>query len=79
MQKGTPLQDVFLNKLRKEAVPVLIHLMNGFQIKGRVLGFDSFVIMLETETRQQMVLYKHAISTVTPADKVVVFEPGGGE
>ncbi len=72
MQKGTAVQDIFLNKVRKEGITVTIHLMNGFQIKGRVRGFDSFVILLEAETRQQMVLYKHAISTITPVEKVDV-------
>ena len=63
------LQDVFLNQVRKEHVPVTIHLMNGFQIKGLVRGFDNFTVILECEGKQLMV-YKHAISTITPAKSV---------
>ena len=60
------LQDSFLNQVRKENVAVTIHLMNGFQIKGSVRGFDNFTVVLEVQGKQQMV-YKHAISTITPA------------
>ena len=63
------LQDVFLNQVRKEHVPVTIHLVNGFQIKGLVRGFDNFTVILECEGKQLMV-YKHAISTITPAKSV---------
>ena len=75
MQKSVVLQDVFLNQVRKEAVGVTVHLMNGFQIKGFVKGFDSFVIVVETDSRQQMVLYKHAISTITPVKNVALSIP----
>ncbi len=72
MQKtGVNLQDVFLNQIRKDATMVTIHLCNGFQIKGLVKGFDSFVILIDTEGKQMMV-YKHAVSTMTP-QKTVVF------
>ncbi len=60
------LQDTFLNQARKENVGVIVHLVNGFQIKGNVRGFDSFTVVLESMGKQQMV-YKHAISTITPA------------
>ena len=60
------LQENFLNQARKENVPVTIHLMNGFQIKGMIRGFDQFTIVIDSMGRQQMV-FKHAISTVTPA------------
>lgn len=59
------LQDSFLNQVRKENVPVTIYLVNGFQLKGIVRGFDNFTVILEYEGKQQMV-YKHAISTITP-------------
>ncbi|MFA5880612.1 MAG: RNA chaperone Hfq [Eubacteriales bacterium] len=59
------LQDSFLNQVRKENVPVTIYLVNGFQLKGIVRGFDNFTVILEYESKQQMV-YKHAISTITP-------------
>lgn len=63
------LQDVFLNDVRKERQLVTVFLMNGFQMKGVVTGFDSFVVCLVSEGRQQMI-YKHAISTVVPARPV---------
>lgn len=59
------LQDTFLNQVRKENMPVTIYLVNGFQLKGLVRGFDNFTVVLEFEGKQQMV-YKHAISTVMP-------------
>lgn len=63
--KPINLQDSFLNQVRKENVTVTIHLLNGFQIKGNVKGFDNFTVVLEVTGKQQMV-YKHAISTITP-------------
>ncbi len=59
------LQDAFLNQVRKENLPVTIYLVNGFQLKGLIRGFDSFTVVIEFEGKQQMV-YKHAISTVMP-------------
>lgn len=59
------LQDAFLNQVRKERIPVTIFLVNGFQIKGIVKGFDNFTVIVEMEQKQQLV-YKHAISTVAP-------------
>ena len=63
------LQDNFLNQVRKDGIPVTIHLVNGFQIKGTVRGFDNFVVMVDAMGKQQMI-YKHAISTITPAQPV---------
>ncbi len=60
------LQDSFLNQVRKENVAVVIHLVNGFQLKGNVKGFDNFTVILDSMGKQQLV-YKHAISTITPA------------
>ncbi|MEX1307432.1 MAG: RNA chaperone Hfq [Eubacteriales bacterium] len=78
MQKsGVNLQDVFLNQIRKDATMVTIHLCNGFQIKGLVKGFDNFVILIDTEGKQMMV-YKHAVSTITP-QKTVTFNIQTGE
>ncbi|MBS3938895.1 MAG: RNA chaperone Hfq [Peptococcaceae bacterium] len=64
------LQDLFLNQVRKENLPVTIYLNNGYQLKGIIKGFDNFtLVMLDAEGRQQLV-YKHAISTVQPARSV---------
>ena len=66
MQKVNNLQDIFLTKARKESVPVTLFLVNGFQLRGIITGFDRFVVVLDSEGRQQ-VIYKHAISTIAPA------------
>jgi len=63
------LQDAFLNQVRKENIPVTIFLVNGFQLKGMVRGFDNFTVILESDGKQLMV-YKHAISTVSPLKPV---------
>lgn len=59
------LQDVFLNQVRKDKIAVTVFLVNGFQIKGLVKGFDNFTVIVELDGKQQLV-YKHAISTVAP-------------
>ncbi len=59
------LQDSFLNQVRKDNMPVVIYLVNGFQLRGSVKGFDNFTVILENDGKQQLV-YKHAISTITP-------------
>lgn len=59
-------QDTFLNLVRKEAVPVTVYLVNGFQLRGIVRGFDQFTVVLENEGRQ-MLVYKHALSTIAPS------------
>lgn len=60
------LQDIFLNNARKEKIPVTIYLMNGVQVKGIVKGFDSYIILLEGDNKQQNMIYKHAVSTILP-------------
>ena len=59
------LQDAILNEVRREKVPVTLFLMNGFQLRGVITGFDSFVVVLVSDGKQQMI-YKHAISTLAP-------------
>lgn len=65
MQKTLNYQDRFLAAARREKCVVTVFLMNGFQLKGIIRGFDSFVVMVESESRQQMI-FKHAISTIVP-------------
>lgn len=66
MTKVINLQDSFLNQIRKENnLPVIIYLINGFQLRGVVKGFDNFTILIENDGKQQLV-YKHAVSTITP-------------
>ena len=65
MSETTNLQEAILNEARREKVPVTLFLMNGFQLRGVVTGYDSFVVMLVSDGKQQMI-YKHAISTLVP-------------
>ena len=59
------LQDAVLNEVRRDKTPITLFLMNGFQLRGFVTGFDSFVVVLVSDGKQQMI-YKHAISTLAP-------------
>lgn len=67
------LQDMFLNYARTERIPITVYLTNGFQFKGTVKGFDSYVILLESDGKQNLV-YKHAVSTVIPARSINMAE-----
>ncbi|MBQ3258423.1 MAG: RNA chaperone Hfq [Oscillospiraceae bacterium] len=60
------LQDTFLNKSRQERIPVTVIMVNGFQMRGEIRGFDNFVVLVDADGKQQMI-YKHAISTITPS------------
>ncbi|MBC6404242.1 MAG: RNA chaperone Hfq [Rhodospirillales bacterium] len=73
-EKQQNVQDVFLNHIRKNRVPVTIFLMNGVKLQGVVTWFDSFSVLLRRDAHSQLV-YKHAISTVMPATPVQLFEP----
>lgn len=64
------LQDLYLNQMRKEKIPVTMYLVNGARLTGTIRGFDNFVILLKQENQQ--LVYKHAISTIIP-DKPVEF------
>ncbi|MBE6907221.1 RNA chaperone Hfq [Marasmitruncus massiliensis] len=80
MMKQLNLQDVFLNQARREKITVTIYLTNGFQFKGIVKGFDSYIVILDCEGRQNLV-YKHAISTIIPAKPISILDSceAGGE
>lgn len=65
------LQDAFLNQVRKDKILVTIFLVNGFQIKGIVKGFDNFTVIVEVDGRQKLV-YKHAMSTVEPIKAISI-------
>ena len=73
MQKTNNLQEIFLTQLRRERRPVTMFLMNGFQMRGIITGFDAFVVVLDSDGRQQ-VIYKHAISTIAPIRPVELRE-----
>ena len=65
MSDAINLQDAILKECRREKAPVTLFLMNGFQLRGTITGYDSFVVVLVSDGRQQMI-YKHAISTLAP-------------
>jgi len=62
------LQDLFLNQVRKEGKLLCVYLVNGVHFEGRIAGFDNFVIILDTDSKQELI-YKHAISTLMPVDR----------
>ena len=74
------LQDSFLNKVRSEKKTIVIDLMNGFQVRGKVWGFDNFTVILESEGKQQLI-YKHAISTIAPVENeaILVLKKGNDQ
>ena len=65
MNEPINLQEAILKEVRRDKIPVTLFLMNGFQLRGTITGYDSFVVVLVTEGKQQMI-YKHAISTLAP-------------
>lgn len=66
------LQDSFLNNVRRERITITVYLNNGFKLTGTVLGFDNYVIFIETDKGQQLV-YKHAITSILPFKQVKLF------
>lgn len=69
MKNNLPLQDAYLLAIKRENAPVTIYLRNGFQLRGHVKGFDNFTIILEYDNKPHLV-YKHAVSTVSPQSAV---------
>jgi host factor-I protein len=72
-EKSQNVQDVFLNHIRKNKVPVTVFLVNGVKLQGIITWFDNFSVLLRRDAHSQLV-YKHAISTVMPAAPVQLFE-----
>lgn len=73
-EKSQNVQDVFLNHIRKNKIPVTIFLVNGVKLQGIVTWFDNFSVLLRRDAHSQLV-YKHAISTIMPAMPVQLFDP----
>lgn len=69
MTRPENLQDRFLNQARKDRTMLTLFLMNGFQLRGTIVSFDQFAVLVLSEGRQNLI-YKHAISTIQPADPV---------
>jgi host factor-I protein len=67
--KPENLQDRFLNQARKDRTPLTLFLMNGFQLRGSIISFDQFAVLILSEGRQNLI-YKHAISTIQPGEPV---------
>lgn len=65
MKNFINLQDQLLNQARKEKIAVTVFLVNGVQLKGIIKGFDNYVILLDVDTKQN-IIYKHAVSTIIP-------------
>ena len=72
-ERSHNLQDLFLNNVRKNRVPLTIFLVNGVKLTGVVTSFDSFCVLLRRDGQAQLV-YKHAISTIMPSQPVSLFE-----
>ncbi len=71
------LQEAFLNTARKKRVKVTVYLINGVRLQGRVKSFDLYTMLLE-DGRQQTLVYKHAITTIIPAERLEIeFEEEG--
>ena len=77
MSKSSNLQDLYLSRALRSQEPVTMFLMNGFQMRGRITGFDPFVVVLDSDGKQQ-VIYKHAISTIVPERPVPLTEEEEG-
>ena len=76
MSQKSNLQEIFLTRARKQNIGVTVFLVNGFQLRGTVTGFDNFTVVLDTEGKQQ-VIYKHAISTIVPQRALSLQEQEG--
>ena len=72
-EKSQSVQDVFLNNIRKNKMPVTIFLVNGVKLQGIVTWFDNFSVLLRRDAHSQLV-YKHAISTIMPVTPVQLFD-----
>jgi len=66
-ERSQNVQEVFLNSIRKEKIPVTVFLINGVKLQGIVTWFDNFSLLLKREAHVQLV-YKHAISTIMPTE-----------
>lgn len=69
MQTIESLQEQFLKSVRQDRTAVTVFLMNGFQLRGVVTGYDNYAVIVQSDGRQNMI-YKHAISTISPAAPV---------
>ncbi len=76
--KSINLQEMFLNQVRKEGIPVTIYLNGGVQVKGIVRGFDAFTILLDSPGKPTQLVYKHGVMSVLPARPIAGYKAAGG-
>ena len=69
MMKPENLHDRYLNQARRDKTPLTLFLINGYQLRGTILSFDQFAVLLLSEGKQNLI-YKHAISTIQPAEAI---------
>ena len=69
MKNEISYQDTFLARARQRRCPVTVFLVNGFQMRGVVEGFDVFTVVLQSDGKQNLI-YKHAISTIMPLQPI---------
>ena len=79
MTKQQNMQDLFLNQVRKENIPVTVYLINSVQLRGHVRGFDTFTILLESPGRPTQLVYKSSITSVVPMRPVRLHDMQSGE
>jgi host factor-I protein len=79
MARAINLQDMFLNQVRKENIPVTVYLAGGVQVNGLVRGFDAFTVLIESPGRPTQLVYKHAMSSIVPSKELPAYKPGGRE
>ena len=77
-EKSQNVQDVFLNNIRKNKVPITVFLVNGVKLQGIITWFDNFSVLLRRDGHTQLI-YKHAISTIMPSLPIQLFEPERNE
>lgn len=75
MAKSINLQDMFLNQVRKEAIPVTIYVHGGVQLRGLVRGFDAFTVLLESPGKPTQLVYKHSMSSIIPSKPIPGYKP----
>jgi host factor-I protein len=77
MARAINLQDMFLNQVRKENIPVTVYLAGGVQVQGLVRGFDAFTVLIESAGKPTQLVYKHAMSSIVPSKELPAYKPGG--
>ena len=77
-QSTLSIQDMFLDHPRDSRMEVMMFLVNGIRLLGRIRRFDNFTVELVRDGRSQ-IIYKHAISAINLAEPVQLTDPGSFE